>query len=78
MRYDRTALRAAARSAGHKNSRQMSLALGVGEMTGWRLWHGVGGVSASTAERVQVNYHLPVTVLRIPAEQAEARTEVPA
>jgi hypothetical protein len=56
----------------------MSLALNIGEMTGWRLWHGTGGTSDRTAERVQIAYGLPVTTLRIPATQTEAPTQAPA
>jgi hypothetical protein len=56
----------------------MSLALNLGEMTGWRLWHGTGGTSDRTAERVQIAYGLPVTTLRIPAKQNEPHTQASA
>lgn len=78
MRYDRTALQAAARARGHENPRQMSLHLGIGQMTGWRLWHGHGAPSARTAALVEFAYGIRARRLLDEVTAAAEQIEVPA
>lgn len=72
MRYDRTALQRAAKAAGQPNSWQMAAALGIGTMTGWRLWHGHGAPSVHTAARIELIYGLPMAALLKPIQRVKA------
>lgn len=74
MRYDRTALQRTAAAAGQPNSWQMSAELGIGTMTGWRLWHGHGAPSVHTAARVELIYGLPMAALLKPLARVKAST----
>lgn len=76
MRYDRRALQAAARGKGHKNSRQMAIALGIKEATAYRLWRGIGIPSAATCARIEFGYGISATALLKP--RTAEQTSVPA
>jgi hypothetical protein len=52
----------------------MSAKLGIGTMTGWRLWHGHGAPSVHTAARVELIYGLPMVALLKPGARVKAST----
>lgn len=67
LMYDRTALRAAARSMGIENPTALARELKVSVPTAWRLWEGTHRPSAKTLDAVQQRYGLTAGDLLHPA-----------
>jgi transcriptional regulator with XRE-family HTH domain len=70
--YDRSLLRKIAITKGHYRPADVARELGIGRMTAWRLWEGVGKPGPETMAAVQAEYGMPAAALLIPVLEESA------